>query len=259
MTMDSINVVPPETALQGEQVSQPVVTTPVVVPAPEPLTEAKVQQMIADATAKAVEAAKEVGRRELQSQQDRNRAEVARAERRARLAETTLQATQESLNRLDPDAAKDVELARLRAREQGQVVMEQEDVAGKAQQEFHQQFVEGLNQFITGLGVDPKDPRIDWGTNAPNYLEAQKRVLNSVSTIQKEKLQTIQSGLEKRLADLEKKAKGEADIEANSVDTTNPSGVVAGSDKDFLAKFGAGDLPMSKENIARYEKITKSY
>src|SRR3972149_1156028 len=223
------------------------------------LTEDKVRQMIADATAKAVQEAKDLGRRELQSQQDKNRAEVSRAERRAKLAESTLKATQDSLTQLDPDAAKDVELARLRAREQGLSGLEQEEAEAKAQQEFHQQFVEGLNQFITGLGVDPKDPRIDWAADAQNYLEAQRRVLTSVSTVQKEKVQTIQSGLEKRLADLEKKTKVETNVEANSVSTTTSGGVVSIADKDFLAKFGNGDLPMSKENVDRYNKIKNTY
>jgi len=27
------------------------------------------------------------------------------------------------------------------------------------------------------------------------------------------------------------------------------------SDKDFMRKFGAGDIPMSKMNMARYQKI----
>jgi hypothetical protein len=90
-------------------------------------------------------------------------------------------------------------------------------------------------------------------------LVAQRRVLASVTKIQKDKVQTIQSGLEKRLKELEEKTKSTVNREANSVPTTPSGGVVSGSDKDFLAKFASGDLPLSKENLDRYNKIKKSY
>ncbi len=220
------------------------------------LTEEKVRQMIAEATAKAVVEAKEIGKRELQAAQDRNKAEMAKEQRRAQIAESALGAARTQIT--DPDIANQLELAALRAKEQGRMTLEQEEAMVRQQQEFHQQFQGNLTQFITGLGVDPKDNRIDWATDAPNYLDAQRRVLESVSKIQKENIQAMQSGMEKRLKDLESKV-SQVNVEANSVETTTSAGVVAGSDAEFIKKFGAGDLPMTKANVDRYNKIQSQY
>ena len=126
------------------------------------------------------------------------------------------------------------------------------------QAEFHQGFIARLNQFVTDLGIDPTDKRIDWAANAKNYLDAMERVQRSAAKIQKENTQAAQSGLEERLKTLEAKIKAQ-ETEVNSVETSTPSGVVASSDANFLKEFGAGNLPMSKENIARYDKIKSAY
>ncbi len=66
------------------------------------------------------------------------------------------------------------------------------------------------------------------------------------------------SGTVVRLKDLEGKMTA-AGIEANSVTTATPSGVIVGSDAEFMKKFGAGELPTSKENVERVAKIQNSY
>ncbi len=259
MAEDGDQVVQSQEPVSQEQVQPKPAETK---PAEQPLTAEAIQKMIEEATTKAVAAAKDIGRRELQSEQDRNRAEALRAQRRAQLAESTLGAARIHLQGVDPEAAKELELAELRAKEQGRTVQEQEEAAAEQQKQFHQQFNSNLNQFITGLGVDPTDKRIDWAGDAPNYLVAQQRILESVSKIQKENIQTMQTGLEKRLKDLEAKVgkvAEEANIEANSVSTTTSLGVVAGSDAEFVKKFGNGELPMSKANVDRYNKIIKNY
>ena len=268
MTTDNTVVVQLADATKSQQTALPAQESTTQAPPakpPEPLTAEKVQQMIAEATAKAVQDAKDIGRRELQSQQDKNRAENAKILQRARLAESTLRATRDSLTKLDPDAAKDVELAALRAREQGMTEAERDEAAAKAQEEFHQSFVGTLTSFVKSLGVDPKDPRIDWAADASNYLVAQQRVLDSVSKIQTDKVQSIQSDFDKRLKALETKGKTENTEspdklkEANSVNTnTSGGGVITQSDKEFMAKLGDGTLPMTAENTARYNKILKS-
>ena len=108
---------------------------------PQPLTKELVAQMIAEATAQAITSARELGRRELQSQQDRNRAETARLEHRARLAETAFDAAQTRVRATNPDAADDLELAGLRAREQSRLTIEQEEALHEQQAEFHQGFI----------------------------------------------------------------------------------------------------------------------
>jgi len=249
MTTDNQEIVPEEQVSTTEPVS-----TEEVPKEPPALTEERVQQLIAEATMKAVGQAKEAGRRELQGQQDRNRAEVESANRRAKFAEDTLKTTRTRLSESDPDTAKEMELEEYRAREKGRQTQEQVEAQQRQQVEFHSQFQSNLTQFITSLGVDPKDGRIDWGDDAPNYLEAQRRVLESATKIQKENIQTEKEGLEKRLKDLEAKV----NEEANSVETTS-GGVVAGSDTEFIKKFASGELPYTKGNKARYEKIQNTY
>jgi RNA polymerase-interacting CarD/CdnL/TRCF family regulator len=90
-------------------------------------------------------------------------------------------------------------------------------------------------------------------------LEAQRRFLDSAAKIVKEKTQSANTDWEKRLKVLEDKAKGVVNQEANSVPTAPSGGGVSQSDRDFLAKFGSGELPMTKENVLRYEKISKTY
>ena len=252
MTTDNQTVVQPDVVTPVTP--SPAVVTPPAVPSPEEAMATLIEQKVAEAIAKSTELAK----REIQSVKDKATAEVQAAQRRTRFAEGTLTSTRQQLQTLEPDVAKEMELAELRAREQGRLTMEQEEASTRQQLEFHQQFQSNLTQFITGLGVDPADKRIDWAGDAPNYLEAQRRVLDSVSKIQKANIQTLQSGLEKRLNALENKSK-QVDIEANSVSTATSPGVVAGSDAEFTKKFGAGDLPLTKENVERYNKITKSY
>ena len=250
-------VVPAELAPQAEQVSPP--TTAVVEPqALTPEQEAKVTQMIADATARAVADAKDIGKRELQSSQDRNRAEVARAERRARLAEGTLGATQTQLQALDPDVAKEMELAQLRAERAGRYTLEQEDALRQQQEVQGRALSDSLHAHLTALGVDPNDKRIDWATDSTNYVQGRSRFDASLAQIMKEDKQTMQTGLEKRLRDLEAKM-AQAGIEVNSVSTAASGGAATGSDAEFVKKFGAGEIPMTKENVGRYEKIQNTY
>ena len=244
--------VPVEEPKQEEEVSTENDTT-----ASTALTETRVQELIAEATARAVAEAKEAGKRELQSAQDRNKAELARAERRARVAETAITGTRQRMAELDPDAAKELELAEYRAREAGRMTADQEAELERQQTEFHTGFISQQTKFMTDIGVDPKDSRIDWADDAANYLEAMARIQTSVAQIQKENVQTMQSSLEQRLKDLEAKVTAEA-IEANSVDTTTSSGVVSASDVEFRRQFADGTLPLTKANIDRHNKLINS-
>jgi len=227
-------------------------------PSVEPNLEAQaqidtlIQQKVAEAMSQATEQAK----RELQSIKDKSRAEIETAARRARLAEGTLGAVKTQLQGIDPDMAKEIELAELRAKEQGRSTLEQEEAAVRGQAEFHQKFLDNLSEVVTSMGIDPSDKRIDWAQDAPDYLIAQRRVLDSAQKIQKEVLQAKESVMEKRLKDLEAKV-GQANIEVNSDSTAASEG--AGSDAEFVKGFGSGDIPMNKANVDRYNKIINSY
>ena len=79
--------------------------------------EAKMADLVAKMVANEVKKATETSKREIQSVKDRARAEVDSAAKRAHLAESSLSATKQAMSRLDPEAAQELELAELRARE----------------------------------------------------------------------------------------------------------------------------------------------
>jgi len=263
--MPEDNIVVPQGQASTKELVQPageVAPTTTKPSETQPLTAEAIQKMVEEATAKAVAQAKDIGRRELQSEQDRNKAALLKAQREAGLAQNTLRTTRARMQSIDPKLAEEMELAELRSKDFAYQQAEQEEALIKQQTEFHNQFQSGLTQFVTNLGLDPKDTRIDWAGDAPNYLAAQQRVLDSVAKIQKENMQTMQSGLEKRLKEIEAKVgkvSTDANIEANSVNTTTSQGVVAGSDAEFVKKFGTGELPMTKANVDRYNKIQNTY
>lgn len=217
-------------------------------PEEQPFTEAqeaKIQQLIVDAT----ERAKETGRREMQGIKDR---EVKQVLNRAKFAEETLANMEAGYKDLDPQAA---ELARLRGVEkyyhgdlQRQQV-EQQIVASK------QAFYESMTQSIQEMGIDAKDKRIDWGLDAPDPATAQRRILSSVGKIQREEAKAEKGRIDQQLKDAE--AKMRKDLGLDSVDTAASAG--AGSDAEFVKQFGAGDLPLTQANLDRYNKIKDTY
>jgi len=259
MTTDAGSV-QAEQVSQTEQVSTTGETTQKV-ETPEISAEQKMATLIQTEVAKAIALEMEKSKRELQSVKDKARAEVESAQRRARLAETTLGTARTKIGEQDPELAKELELQELRAREQGRMTLEQEEQLRQQQTAFAQKLNASLIAHLESLGIDPKDSRIDWASDATEYVQGRSRFDASVAKIigaDKQTMQTEKSSLEKRLSDLEAKV-NQVSVEANSVNTTTSQGVVAGSDAEFIKKFGSGELPMNKENVGRYNKLVKSY
>ena len=232
------DVVSEETALpetpEGETQTQPL--------------DAEVETRIKDAIATATKEATEVARREIQSYKDKARAEVESAQRKTKYSETLASGLRTSFGAVDPEQAKlAAAQAELAARQQA----DWEEKQIQARERFDQDFRTNLTQTIASLGVDPNDSKIDWAEDAPgDYLAKQRRTLESVSKIAKENAKSEKDKFEQRIKDIESKL-GE---EANSVDT-GASGGASGSDKDFLAKWNDGDVPATKENLARAQKL----
>lgn len=225
---------------------------------PQPLTEEKVQQMIAEATAKAVGEAKDAGRKELQSQQDRNIAALSKADRRAKTAEGTLGSAGVLLKESDPEAFKDLQIEELTARVKEHTTLDQEQEAQNQQTAYGQALHDSLIAHLDALGIDSKDERLDWAADATGLVQGRSRFDSSIAKIIKGNQQTMQSGFDERLRAIESKVEG-SNIEANSVNTGASQGAISGSDAEFIKKFGSGDVPMTQESMKRYEKITKQY
>jgi len=202
---------------------------PPVQPSPE---DAKIQELVAKAVAVEIAKQSEAAKREIQSVKDRARAEVEAAQRRARLAETTSTTVMQQLKEADPDSMTRLELARLKAEEAERQRLEHEDAAKRAQAEFHQQFHSGLVDVVTEMGYDPTDKRIDWAEDAPNYLEAQKRVLKSVAKMKRETDKSIDLKIKEEVSKTRK------ELGLDSVDTTTGS-VTTDGIPTSLPKFRA--------------------
>ncbi len=209
------------------------------------LTEERVQQLIAEATATAVTKAEEAGRRNLQSEQDRNK----NAEKRAKLAEGTVKAYESSFNSLDEDTQKDIELGRYREQEKINQSSVQEDARTQQDAQFYQRMNDGVLTNLDNLGIARDDKRIDWGAGSQDYIEARNRLDTSVAKILSTNRKEADEKQGKDFKELETKLR--KDLGLDSVDTTTGGGGGSDSDADFKKGIGDGSLPLNKENMKR--------
>ncbi len=241
-------------------VEQPPVETPEETPATPAeqgeqlatLTEGRVQQMIAEATSKAVAEAKELGRRELQSQQQVNR----NAEKRAGLAEGKVNAYETSFNSLDEDTKKDLELARLREQDKYYQSTAQEEAQKQQTDAFYQRMNEGVLNHLDSLGIERGDKRLDWGAGSQDYIEARSKLDASVSKIMTENKKVTEDKMKDDFKTLESSLRKELNLD--SVDTTAGGGGGDDSDTEFKRAWGSGELKSTKANFERAKKIANA-
>lgn len=207
----------------------------------QPLTEARIKEIIAQAT--------EEGKREIQSVKDKARAEIEAALGRATLAEDTLAGFETGLKEIDPDAT---ELAKYKARDRAHQAREAQERQRQQGATFRKAFYESETQSIIDFGVDPNDKRIDWGEDAPDPIVARRRISASVALIHKETAKGAEDKLTQRQQEFE--AKTRKDLGLDSVDTSASVGV-GGSDAEFQRDFASGKLPYTKANAERANKI----
>ncbi len=211
--------------------------------------EARIQQMVAQASTEATNQAVEAGRRQLQGEQDRNK----NVDRRARLAESRVAGYETSFKGLDEETQKDVELTRLREQDKHYQSTAQEDEQRRQQDAYYQQMNQSLIDEVKSWGVDLEDKRIDYASDAPDYFAGRKRFIDSLQKIVKENQKKTEEKQGEDFKNLESKLR--KDLGLDSVDTT--TGGVGGSDSDADFKKGIGDmsLPLNKVNMARARKL----
>ena len=212
---------------------------------PTALTETQVRQMIAEATAKAVAEAKDVGRRELQSQQDRNKKIADEALRRQRIAESSEMSARLRLRELDPDTANAEELAQLRAERQESGQREAEEARRREAEDTYTQFKVNKRSQLQEMGVDPDDKRIDWAADAQTLMDADHRIMSSAAKVKKEGEKALQESLEKRFKDMESKLRQSLGLD--SVDTSQSVGAASDGIPLDRDKFVAWLNSMSQE------------
>ena len=213
------------------------------------LTEERVQQLIAEATTKAVTEAKDAGRRELQGEQDRNK----NVEKRAKLAEGKVSAYESSFKGLDEETQKDIELARLREQDKHYQSTAQEETQRQQEAAYYQRMNEGVLVYLDNLGIARDDKRVDWGSGSQDYIEARNRLDSSVAKIESENKKVADDKMKEDCKVLESNLRKELNLD--SVDTTTGSG--SGDDSDAVFKKGIGDgsLPLNKTNMVRAKKL----
>lgn len=260
MTMPNGDTTVPE-AKTSEQVASAQTTTPEAQPASTEAAKVTItpelQKLIDEAVGKAATAAareaaalaKEVGRRELQSQQSRNRAEMARLEAKARAADKITEAVRGTeYEAAVVGADKDARLQTYEEREMQQAQLEQ---AQQARTEFYGIMEDAIKE----VGIDWADKRLDRAEDATDAKTAQKRIWASVARIQKETTAAQEARLKADFKALESKLRQELGID--SVDTSTPVGGTIGNGiPRSMAAFNKwyAALP-DKEKMARQEEI----
>jgi len=216
--------------------------------------ETQPQLSIEEQIAKAMGTQTEAFTRKIQSATDKA---VARIQREA---DTTARITEDAMAALDATTGEDTDVAKpkTRAQDQYRSQLETRRQQEAAIKQTVDAFESNIRQHITDLGINPDDKNIDWGDgNNLSLTERQGKILTSVSKIQKENAKLAEDRRKQEFTDLE--AKLRKDLGLDSVDTTTSAGVASASDADFMGKFGSGELPVTKANIERYDKIKSQY
>lgn len=224
------------------------------------------QPSVDELVAKALDEKLEPVIRRFQSEKDKA---IGQAERRAREAERKAHFADERITSIrkgfseDPDQAKILREADVEAKERMYAQREQEERARGEISTYVANFNDRMNQFIQDEGIDPSDKRIDWAEDTidangvPDLLTRMGRIQQSVTKINKEERSSWQKKMEQTMEDRFANLRKEAGLDSADVEASKGAQQV--SDADFLKKFGAGDIPVNKENTDRYNQIRKSY
>ena len=228
----------------------PVVEPKVEPQPPQPLTEERVQQLIAEATQKAIEQGKDLGKREMQSIKDR---EVAEISRKARQAEARLGAYDSNLANLDETTREAIETARLKGDNKYYQDILQEEENRKQQDAYFEQMSQSLRDEVTALGIDPNDKRIDYAREEGDYFKGRQRFTGSLSKILKTNQDAFSKNLETQTKEIEMRLRKELGL-----DTVIPSSGagVDTSDATFIKEYNDGlrNSPADHKRAQEYLK-----
>ncbi len=171
-------------------------------------------------------------------------------------ADSTARMTEDAIAALDATTGEEAEVAKPKRQDQYRSQLEARRQQEAAVKKTVDAFESNIRQHITDLGIDPDDKGIEWGdSDNLSLTDRQGKILASVSKIQKENAKLADDKRKQEFTDLE--AKLRKDLGLDTVDTTTSAGVGSTSDADFLTKFGTGEIPFTKENKARAEKLMK--
>ena len=206
---------------------------------PQPLTEEKIRELIAEATQKAKDEGIELGKKEMQRIKDK---EVAKLQRRYKSSEESFGSLKDVLGSLDPDVASQVELNLLRTQERQRAAREGEEQQYQQYQEMIGSFKNNFTQFIQGEGVATDDKRIDWGQDDEPLLTRQQKILSSIAKIRKEDSSKSDEKVKSKIEELVSRERKDAGLD--SVDISTGTAAPVGMNSSQLKKKmeNLGDL-----------------
>lgn len=221
--------------------------------APKPLDRDELLQILTERDSKMERYFQAKKDKELSSLQK----EATQAKRRAEAAESGWDAARTAFGDMSPENRTALELAQLKAKEKHYSAWEQDEKVKEQVEKFNQDFHNDWNEALELMGIDASDKRIDWGEDAGgDYLARNRKIQSSIAKITKEDRTKWEKKLKDENETFKQNLRKELGLDSA---TEQASKGGAGSDEEFVKKFGSGDIPLSKDNIARYEKITKSY
>ncbi len=215
-------------------------------------TGTQTQPSVEEQIAKAMGEQTEIITRKIQSAGDKAVARITRE------ADSTAKMTEDAIAALDATTGEESEGAKPKRQDQYRSQLDARRQQEAAVKKTVDTFESNIRQHITDLGIDPDDKGIEWGDSGDlNLVERQGKILTSVGKIQKENAKLAEGKAEQKFKDLEVGLR--KDLGLDTVDTTTSAGVASGSDANFMGKFGSGDLPVTKANEERYNKIKSQY
>ncbi len=207
---------------------------------PKPLTLEDIEKIVSSKV--------EDAKRHFQSIADRDikaaRLEAKDYKKRAELAEMKVQeinrlaAVKPEITQLMSRAAVETEARAFRERESY-------DRLQQIREEFNNQMVETVKDF----DIDPTDPRLDYAIDVDIPGVRNKRLMASISKIQKEE-RTKAEIAKKSSQDAELRAKQKEELENNVIDKTTPSPYVKGIPTD-INKFRAWVANLSQDEFEK--------
>jgi hypothetical protein len=206
--------------------------------------QAVIERMVREQAERMAREQAEQFRRQFQSEKDqaiaRANKEREEALRKAAYAEEVMKTYKSYTGDLDPEVAIRMQKAELDARQRMYDEMERQKAMEASLQQFDSSFRDNISGFLSTLGIDPQDKRLDWAYDTPDYLQKQARILASVSKIQKENESALKQSLKSELEKMKQELRQELGVD--SVDTTTGS-MIPGKDFDKLdpvSKIAAG-------------------
>ena len=213
----------------------------------KPLSRAEIESLLTQKV--------EETRRHFQSIADRD---VKKAKLEAKEAQQKATELESILSALkgDPRFAPKINYAETQAKLKNYQERELQEKASQEKAEFIDSYRDSLEKM--GIEID----QIDWekALSQKGPTAANKVIMSQAAEIVLAKQNELAKSLEAKTSQKIKDeiAKFRKEMGMDKVDESNPAGA-GGSDAEFVKQFGRGEIPATRSNIERYQRIMNNY